>query len=118
MKRNRDEEGEPVREPRGKRWTYATRRKEDPFVSLDTENTLNVGNPSIPEPVHRVSQRSHGLSLRHRKKATIASIKQTCEYFEAKCAGKYSAKALAARYLFELSREVQVSLKDIQGKLC
>ena len=116
MKRRRSEKADPG-PARGKRWSYATKRKDDAFVSLETENTLNVGNPPIPEPVHRVSQRSHGMSLRFREKATVQSIKETCSFFEEKCAGKYSSKGLAARYVFELSREVQQSLNDVQGKL-
>lgn len=37
----------------------------------------------------------------------MVAIVQACQHYERKCAGQYSAKSTAARYLYDLSREVQ-----------
>mmetsp|Transcript_14166 Transcript_14166/g.18560 ORF Transcript_14166/g.18560 Transcript_14166/m.18560 type:complete len:259 (-) Transcript_14166:962-1738(-) len=61
----------------------------------------------IPEPVHRIAHDGSGISLRFRRTPNLEDIRRVCEAYEKKCAGKYSHKTLAARYLYQLSREVQ-----------
>ena len=39
-----------------------------------------------------------------------------CHHYEKKCAGKYSSKTLAARYLYDLSREVQDLVRVLQSR--
>lgn len=104
------------RTEQGKRWKDSRRVTDPPFVSLETENRLSGGNPTIPEPVHRIPFRASNISVRHIPKVTMDTIREICEFYEQKCAGKYASKDLAARYLFELSREIQEASQDIMGK--
>lgn len=103
---------------KAKQQWFDARHVPDPvFFSLDSENRPDLGNLPIPEPMHRIPRTGQGLSLRKRRKATLATVRDICEHYEMKCAGKYSSKSLAARYVYDLSREVQASTKDVQGKL-
>ncbi|GBG27284.1 Protein kinase [Hondaea fermentalgiana] len=68
----------------------------------------------IPEPVHRLPAGRIGMSLRARRRASPETLRETCWFYEEKCAGKYDCKSLAARYLFELAREVQEQADDLE----
>eukprot|EP00514_Thraustochytrium_sp_LLF1b_P010887 CAMPEP_0184547898 /NCGR_PEP_ID=MMETSP0199_2-20130426/5866_1 /TAXON_ID=1112570 /ORGANISM="Thraustochytrium sp., Strain LLF1b" /LENGTH=378 /DNA_ID=CAMNT_0026942445 /DNA_START=145 /DNA_END=1281 /DNA_ORIENTATION=+ len=68
----------------------------------------------IPEPVHRFSALASGQSLRGGiPRGTLKTIREACNLYEKKCAGKYSSDSLGARYVYELSREVQRMLVDV-----
>lgn len=71
----------------------------------------------IPEPVHRLPAGRIGISLRARRRASLETLRETCWFYQQKCAGKYDCKSLAARYLFELAREVQEQVEDLERVL-
>jgi len=83
--------------------------------ALKLENSQPCTN--IPEPLHRISGVGSGISLRSLPKPTVMLIQQACFHYEKKCAGKYDAKSVAARYVFQLSREVQGLLSSIQNDI-
>eukprot|EP01028_Stygiella_incarcerata_P008061 TRINITY_DN3411_c0_g1_i1.p1 TRINITY_DN3411_c0_g1~~TRINITY_DN3411_c0_g1_i1.p1 ORF type:complete len:454 (+),score=153.58 TRINITY_DN3411_c0_g1_i1:106-1467(+) len=72
----------------------------------------------IPEPFHRVpigstSGAQSSMSFRELPPLTFTQVIRTCEFYEKKCAGMYSPKSKVARYLFELSREVQQQMREL-----
>eukprot|EP01138_Halocafeteria_seosinensis_P015144 gb/GECG01015457.1/.p1 GENE.gb/GECG01015457.1/~~gb/GECG01015457.1/.p1 ORF type:complete len:634 (+),score=97.71 gb/GECG01015457.1/:1-1902(+) len=85
------------------------------FELYANQNTLNKqaqDNAPIPQDVNnrpRVAPDpvSSGISFRNLPEATLEQIIRCCHHYEEKASGKYSARTLAARYLFDLSREVQ-----------
>ena len=64
-------------------------------------------SPSLPEPMARLSPTGTGISVRKLPAPSFTALRKACQFYEVKCSGKYSAKTAAARYLFQLSREVQ-----------
>ena len=44
----------------------------------------------------------------------FTALRKACQFYEVKCSGKYSAKSAAARYLFQLSREVQEQIVALE----
>jgi hypothetical protein len=73
---------------------------------------------NIPEPVHRVGPPgvSSGVSLRDFPKTTLEEVARICQHFESKCGGQYSRVSPAARYVFEMSREVQGQLSALEAQ--
>lgn len=78
---------------------------------------LEQGLLPIPEPVHHITGGTEGISMRHRKKASLQSLRETCWLYEKKCAGRYDARSLCARYVHALSRDVQQQLPDLAARL-
>ena len=64
-------------------------------------------SPTLPEPMARLSPTGTGISVRKLPAPSFTALRKACQFYEVKCSGKYSAKTAAARYLFQLSREVQ-----------
>ena len=63
--------------------------------------------------MHRIAPASSGFSLRGKPAASFASLRKVLAHYEAKTSGKYASTSLAARYLYQLSREV----RGIAGEL-
>ena len=63
--------------------------------------------PFAPVPRAAPAPISSGISFRELPAPSIDQIIQTCKHYEQKCSGKYSSAVPSARYLFQLSREVQ-----------
>ena len=53
-----------------------------------------------------------GISFRRLPRCDFEQLRKTCQFYESKGAGHYEGPA--ARYLYDLSREVQVSLRAIE----
>ena len=69
----------------------------------------------VPEPTHdRVSMLSTGASLRNKRRGTLNKIIEACKSYERRCEGKYSSNSLGTRYLFQLSKEIQLMVADIK----
>ncbi|CAM9426510.1 unnamed protein product, partial [Ectocarpus sp. 12 AP-2014] len=64
---------------------------------------------AMPEPQHRIGPAgvSSGVSLRSLPPARLEDLTKICQHYEEKCSGVYASDSAAARYLFQLSREVQ-----------
>lgn len=92
--------------------------KEETFVNWNHPTRHNVGNPSpqppLPEPMTRLSPTGSGISLRKLPSPSFAHIRKACQFYELKTSGKYSAKTPAARYLYELSRDVQQQIVSLE----
>jgi hypothetical protein len=71
-------------------------------------------SPAIPEPAARLSPTGSGISVRKLPAPSFTALRKACHFYELKCSGKYSSKTPAARYLFELSREVQSQLVSLE----
>ena len=50
---------------------------------------------------------SSGISFRQLPEATLAQIVKACQHYEEKCSGSYSPASPSARYVYDLSRDVQ-----------
>ncbi|KAG5185111.1 hypothetical protein JKP88DRAFT_255127 [Tribonema minus] len=72
----------------------------------------------MPEPSHRVGPPgvSSGVSLRHLPDTTFKAVAAICQHYEEKCSGKYASDSAAARYVFDLSREVQSQLAALEAQ--
>ena len=66
------------------------------------------------EPAHRLAPESvgSGISLRRLPRCDFGELRKMCQFYESKAAGHYDARS--ARYLYDLSREVQASLRTIE----
>ncbi|GMI36296.1 hypothetical protein TrCOL_g11479 [Triparma columacea] len=86
------------------RWAYAYN---------PPKSNSKTAQPEIPEPQFRVGPPgvSSGLSFRNLPDASLLAIRQICTHYEKKCSGKYSAKSLASRYIFQMSREILSQLQ-------
>jgi len=57
---------------------------------------------------------SSGLSMRRFPSSTLDEVRNICKHYEEKCGGKYAATTPAARYLFQMSREILVQLAALE----
>lgn len=66
------------------------------------------------EPAHRLAPESvgSGISFRRLPRCDFDQVRKMCQFYESKAAGHYDARS--ARYLYDLSREVQASLRAIE----
>ena len=66
------------------------------------------------EPVPRVAAEpvGSGISFRKLPRVDFEQVRKMCQFYEGKAAGNYDSRS--ARYLYDLSREVQASLRAIE----
>ena len=86
-------------------------------LARDPLAPLQKAQPAqMAEPRHRVGPPgvSSGVSLRKFPRSTIAELRKICEHYEAKCGGKYASRTPAARYLFQMSREIVSQLAALE----
>ncbi|CAM9847454.1 unnamed protein product, partial [Phaeothamnion confervicola] len=53
---------------------------------------------------------SSGVSLRQMRPVNTEEIRRICQHYEEKCGGQYASDSPAARYVFEMAREVRSQL--------
>ena len=84
-----------------------------PTTRFNAQN-LSSASPILPEPMARLSPTGTGISVRKLPAPSFTALRKACQFYEVKCSGKYSAKSAAARYLFQLSREVQEQIVALE----
>eukprot|EP00698_Gefionella_okellyi_P006090 TRINITY_DN15553_c0_g1_i1.p1 TRINITY_DN15553_c0_g1~~TRINITY_DN15553_c0_g1_i1.p1 ORF type:complete len:304 (-),score=80.27 TRINITY_DN15553_c0_g1_i1:6-896(-) len=67
-------------------------------------------------PLHRIAPApiGSGISLRDLPYPVLSDLRKLCLHYERKAGGKYASDSRAARYLFDLSRELQGILDYIE----
>ena len=86
-----------------------------PTTRFNAQNLSSV-SPILPEPMARLSPTGTGISVRKLPAPSFTALRKACQFYEVKCSGKYSAKSAAARYLFQLSREVQEQIVALEKR--
>mmetsp|Transcript_22955 Transcript_22955/g.71355 ORF Transcript_22955/g.71355 Transcript_22955/m.71355 type:complete len:662 (-) Transcript_22955:82-2067(-) len=114
---------------RARRWRRAEHAWTGDEKRRETKAAAEEGGPAprfqkalpeeLPEPQHRVGPPgvSSGLSLRRFPTSTIDELRRVCTHYEDKCGGKYAATSPAARYLFQMSREIMIQLSALEAWL-
>jgi hypothetical protein len=91
------------------------RRREAPRSSSSSSSSAPSTSLAV---AHRVAPRGlggSGLSFRKLPRCDFEQVRKACQFYEGKCAGQYESRA--ARYLHDLSREVQAATRSIEAEV-
>ena len=108
--------GEEEVESKGGESSVESKRADKAWMPSTRFNAQNISSasPVLPEPMARLSPTGTGISVRKLPAPSFTALRKACQFYEVKCSGKYSAKSAAARYLFQLSREVQEQIVALE----